>query len=85
MKVSDLLPGDIISNYTTFGGRIYIHQVIRVGFTHTFGHKSFSYGIYQASGYEFICDGIKYISEIKKGFTLDSDSCEVRRLGIIIN
>lgn len=85
MKTSDLQPGDIIREFTNFGGRTYTLKVLRVGFTHTFGNISFSSGIYQAKAYEFICNGVKYIREMKKEDVLNPDSCEVKRNEIIIN
>lgn len=46
---------------------------------------TYNSGVYQAKAYETICNGVKYISEIKKDHTLDSDTCEVFRNGIKIN
>lgn len=85
MTYSDLQPGDIITEFTNFGGRTYTYEVTRVGFTHSFGDELFTSGVYQAKGYEFICNGRIGISEIKKGYTIDPELCRVERNGIVIN
>lgn len=85
MKVSDLKPGDIITEYTNFGGRSYTLEVIRVGFIHCFGDELFTSGIYKAKGYEFLCEGRKSIREIKKGHVLSPDYYQVKRNGVVIN
>jgi hypothetical protein len=85
MKASQLLPGDKIIQYTTFGGRVYIRIVTRVGFKHQFGDRLFASGIYNGIGYEYLSDGVKYINEIKEGHILHPDNCEVIRNGNQIN